>query len=155
MRVVTRAATKEDLPALASLVAGCASTLRSERGGEQFAAREFLLSPRGAGLETMLSDRDVLVLSGTIDDQVLAIAVVRIEMLADDGLLGRLELLFVDPDAREVGLGEALVRTATTWAAEQGATGLDACTRCPGAEKSRTFWSRRASSPVCWSCTAT
>jgi len=138
MRVAARAATKEDLPDLAALVTGCASALGPERGGEQFAAREFLVPPYAAGLETMLSDRDVLVLSGTIDDQVLAVAVVRIEMLADDGVLGRLELLFVDPDAREVGLGEALVGAAIAWASEHGATGLDAYA-LPGGREVKNF----------------
>jgi GNAT superfamily N-acetyltransferase len=138
MRVAARAATTHDLPALAVLVASCASALRSVRGGERFEGREFLLPPYGAELERLLSDCDTLVLSGTLDDEVLGIGVVKVERLAAAGVLGRLELLFVDPEAREVGLGEALVRAATAWAAARGATGLDAYA-LPGSREAKNF----------------
>ncbi len=119
-------------------MADCASALQSVRGGELFERREFPRPPYAAQLERLLSDREALVLTGTLDDEVLGIGVVRIETLAGQGVLGRLELLFVDAEAREVGLGEAIVRAAVSWAGGRGARGLDAYA-LPGGRESKNF----------------
>lgn len=138
MKVAARAATAEDLPALTGLLESCASALLSERGGRQYLNRELLRPPYASGLETLLSDPDILLLSGTLDDQVLALGTATMETLADGSRWGRLELLFVDSGAREVGLGEALVRAATAWARAGGATGLDAYA-LPGNREAKNF----------------
>ena len=126
MRVATRAATREDLPVLDALLTRCAAALRSERGGRLYVGRELVRPPFDVQLDAFLASPDALVLAGTIDDEIFAVGIVRIETLADGDLLGRLEVLYVAPDAREVGLGEALVTEAMSWAAARGATGLDA-----------------------------
>jgi GNAT superfamily N-acetyltransferase len=138
MRVAARAATQGDLPLLSTLVAACAAALPAERGGEQFVRRELLKPPYAEALATLLGEPDVLLSAGTIDDQVLALAVSRIETLQVGGNIARLELLFVDPDAREVGLGEALVGGAMSWAAGRGATRLDAYA-LPGNREAKNF----------------
>jgi GNAT superfamily N-acetyltransferase len=39
--------------------------------------------------------------------------------------LATIEVLYVDPAAREAGVGDKLLTTAVNWAAQRGATGVD------------------------------
>jgi GNAT superfamily N-acetyltransferase len=138
MRVAARAATTRDLPALGALLSDCAAAVGSERGGRHYVGRELIGPPYATRLRALISSPDVLLMSGTLDEAVFAVALARIETLTGGGRLGRLELLFVDPEAREVGLGEALVREAISWAGEQGAEGLDAYA-LPGNREAKNF----------------
>ena len=58
---------------------------------------------------------------GTIDDAVVGVTVAQ----AEPGTTGRLPLMFVEPGARGVGVGEAMLDEASVWLAEQGCLSID------------------------------
>jgi GNAT superfamily N-acetyltransferase len=77
---------------------------------------------------TLVEDPDALVLVGTIDDVAigyLAATVVTPLPQAAAEPLGRVHDLFVEPDAREVGVGEALLSAAIEWFAGRGVVHAD------------------------------
>jgi GNAT superfamily N-acetyltransferase len=57
---------------------------------------------------------------GTIDE-----AVVGITMAVAESGSGQIPLMFVEPEARGVGVGEALLEQATVWLAEEGCGTID------------------------------
>ena len=58
---------------------------------------------------------------GTIDEAVVGVTLAEVP---PDGT-GRIPLLFVEPEARGVGVGEAMLDEATIWLAEQGCPAID------------------------------
>lgn len=130
MNVASRAARRSDLAAIERLLNDAAEALSSERGGLMFLAREMAARPDLWGAVSRHMGRlDRLVAVGTVDDVVLGLALARIEVLgarSRTDRLARLEFLWVDPEARSVGLGEKLAHRVANWAADQGAAGLDA-----------------------------
>jgi ribosomal protein S18 acetylase RimI-like enzyme len=76
---------------------------------------------------------------GGIDDVVLGFAAVRVELLRDGARLGVLTDLFVEPEARSVGVGEALVDLVVDFCADRGCTGIDA-TALPGHRAAKNFF---------------
>lgn len=138
MQVQARPARPEDGPAVAQLLADSVATIESERGGALFALREGVLALADPELHPAPADPQVLTAVGLLDDVVLGVAIGRIEVLRDGSVLARLEHLWVDPQARQVGLGEEMLRLVLSWAAERGAGHLDAHA-LPGDRDSKNF----------------
>jgi GNAT superfamily N-acetyltransferase len=138
MRLSARVATTEDLPAVVQLLADGSATVAGERGGAVFVNRETLGPPVLEQLSGLLTDPAVLVAVGAIDDVAMGSALVRLERLRDGTVLARLEHLWVEPGAREVGLGGELIDLVTKWANEAGATRLDAYA-LPGNREAKNF----------------
>jgi ribosomal protein S18 acetylase RimI-like enzyme len=135
-----RPATGDDLPALVVLAQAALDELAPTRGGEVFVAREARPSPVEASLAADVADPDVLVLAGTIDDTfVVGYAVGRTETLRDGSVLGRITDLFVEPEARAVGVGEALMDALLPWFRERDCRGVDA-TALPGNRQTKNFF---------------
>ena len=86
-----------------------------------------------------LADASRLVLAGTIDDVVVGYAVVRTEVLRDGGRLGVLTDIYVEPEARAVGVGEVLVDEVLRWCRELGCTGVDGLA-LPGNRSTKNFF---------------
>jgi len=63
----------------------------------------------------------------------------RIEQLRDGTTLGVIGDLYVEPDARGVGVGEALMDALLVWASERGCQGVDA-TALPGDRATKNFF---------------
>ena len=78
-------------------------------------------------------------LCGTIDEAVIGYAVVHLEPLPDGGRIGILEDIFVEPEAREVGVGEALVNHVTDWCRDEGCIGIDSFA-LPGNRSTKNFF---------------
>ena len=76
---------------------------------------------------------------GLYDDVIVGFAACSLASLEDGRRLTVLDELFVEPDARSVGVGEALVDTVTAWATERGSVGIDA-TALPGDRSSKNFY---------------
>ena len=60
-------------------------------------------------------------------------------MLRDGSQLAVIEALYVEPDARAVGVGEALIDVVEEWAKARGCSGLDALV-LPGMRDSKNFF---------------
>jgi len=135
-----RPAGEADVARLSELCRMALAELGSrERGGPVFVAREARAEPVDAGLLVDVADPDVLVLVGTFDDVVLGYATGRVEALRDGTTLGIIDELFVEPDARAVGVGEAMMEQLLEWFRLRGCAGVDS-TALPGARETKNFF---------------
>ena len=134
-----RPATAEDVPTLATLARGAADELGPTRGGAVFLAREARAEPFEATVGADVAADDVIVLAGTIDDTVVGYAVGRTELLRDGSTLGRIDDLYVEAGARDVGVGEALMDQLLVWFRDRGCAGVDA-TALPGNRSTKNFF---------------
>jgi GNAT superfamily N-acetyltransferase len=134
-----RLATPDDLPDLERLAAAAVAELLPQRGGAMWARTIGRRPPYRDGLVHALDDPDAVVISGLIDDTVVGYAVARLDEVADGGHLAVIEDLFTEPDARSVGVGEAVLEQLVSWANAKGAIGLDAIV-LPGARHSKNFF---------------
>jgi GNAT superfamily N-acetyltransferase len=134
-----RAATEADVPRLAELAAEAVAEQVGERGGQVWSQREARAVPAEPSLREDLGDASRLVLAGTIDDAVVGYAVVRTEPLRDGGLLGVLTDVYVEPEARAVGVGEVLVDEVLRWCSARGCVGVDGLA-LPGNRSTKNFF---------------
>lgn len=136
-----RPAEANDLDAVAALARQAIAELREQRGGEIWSVREAREEPVEDLLATALRDDQQEVFVGTIDDVIVGYAVVRVEPLRDGRRLAMIDDVYVEPDARGVGVGEALMERIIDWASSRGCSGLDAMV-LPGNRDAKNFFER-------------
>lgn len=134
-----RLARPEDIEALSDLACAAVRELGGARGGAVWAIREARPSPWGPSLLEAIGDPDQLVLVALIDDVILGYAVARYEELRDRSVLTVVDDIYVDAEARGVGLGEALMEEITKWAELRGCKGIDAFV-LPGNRAAKNFF---------------
>jgi ribosomal protein S18 acetylase RimI-like enzyme len=139
-----RPATPGDLPRLVDLSRMARDELAPMRGGELLIAREGQRGDLDTSLAADLDDPERGVWVGTIDSTVVGYGVGHVESLAglDDGAPGRLGViddLFVEPDARSVGVGEAMMAMMLGWFAARACRGVDALA-LPGNRSTKNFF---------------
>jgi ribosomal protein S18 acetylase RimI-like enzyme len=133
-----RPATPADVPALTALADAAADELAPTRGGVVFLARE--APPRGPErFTTGLDDDDVLVVAGAVDGELVGYGTVRIEVLRDGSRLGVIDDLFVLPDARGIGVGEAMADLLIEFCRARDCAGIDAVA-LPGNRATKNFF---------------
>jgi GNAT superfamily N-acetyltransferase len=103
--------------------------LRAYRGGALW-VRERLTAPRPDESGAFV---------GTFDDTVVGYGIVEATELRDGGRIGRVTELFVEPEAREVSVGETLLGALLAWCREHGCSGVDA-TALPGHRAAKNFF---------------
>lgn len=133
-----RVATGDDLARLTALATEAVDEQRDARGGAVWSRREARREP-ATTLATALDDPTVTVLVGTLDDAVVGYGVLRIERLDDGGLLAVVDDLYVEPGARGVGVGEALMGELVARATAAGCIGIDALA-LPGNRATKNFF---------------
>lgn len=129
MDVAVRPATREDEPRLAELAKAAIEEQADGRGGSVWSRREARYEPPGE------SKRFV----GTIDGTPMGYVAVGAETLSDGELLGVVTAIYVEPGAREVAVGEALLDAAIAWCRERGCLGIDAHA-LPGNRETKNFF---------------
>ncbi len=136
-----RPAVAEDLTAPRPRSARAAiDELADEKGGIVWRRHAARREPLEEGLAEDLATRDdTQVLVGTIDDAVVGYAVTTVETLFDDGALAVVRDLFVEPEARGVGVGAAVMEAILAWAGERGCIGVDALA-LPGGRATKNFF---------------
>lgn len=134
-----RLATETDLRDMAGLVRDAIAELAPTRGGAVWKAQESRQEPIEDNLRRLLDQPDVRVLAGTIDGVILGYAVAHVEPLQDATRLGVIDDIYVDPGARAVGLGEAMMVDLIAWCEEQGCFGMDAMA-LPGHRSTKNFF---------------
>lgn len=134
-----RPASSDDLPRLADLARAAIAELRSTKGGEVWARREARVEPIEDSLAADLGNVNGIMLAGVIDDAVIGYAVAVIEKLSDGSELARLTDVYVEPEARGVGVGEALLDAVVAWATERHCTGIDSLA-LPGNRETKNFF---------------
>ncbi len=134
-----RPAVATDLPRLSGLAAQAIQELSGQKGGivwQRHAARR---EPLEDGLADDLADSDTQVLAGTIHEAVVGYAVTSIERLSDESILAVVRDVYVEPDARGVGVGAALMEAILAWAEERRCIGVDALA-LPGGRATKNFF---------------
>ena len=139
MNEAARPATAADVERLAALAAEAIGEQAADRGGSVWSVREARPLPAEPSLKEAVEDERTLVLAGTIDDFIVGYAVVRTEELRDGRVLGVLTDVYVEPDARAVGVGEAMVDEVLEWCRQQGCSGVDGLA-LPGNRESKNFF---------------
>lgn len=134
-----RPATPADVPRAAELARAAIAELAPMRGGEVWRLREARPEPIEEGLAALLDDADARFVVATIDEVVLGYAVARLEHLRDGSVLGVVDDIFVDDDARQIGLGELMIGDLVAWCAERKCIGMDAMA-LPGHRVTKNFF---------------
>jgi ribosomal protein S18 acetylase RimI-like enzyme len=129
VEIAVRPATPDDDARLEQLVADAIAEQSEGRGGSIWSRREALREPAG----------ETLRLVGTIDGTAVGYASVGIEPLWDGALLGVITAIFVEPGAREVAVGEALLDEVIAWCRARGCVGIDAHA-LPGNRETKNFF---------------
>jgi ribosomal protein S18 acetylase RimI-like enzyme len=136
-----RPATAADGPVVVDLARRAAAELAANRGGDVWRRREAHAEPLEADLTARCAapgadDRAVV---GTIDGTVVGYGLARLERLHDGERLAVVSDLYVEPEARGVGVGEAMMDLLVAWASDAGAIGIDALA-LPGDRHTKNFF---------------
>jgi GNAT superfamily N-acetyltransferase len=132
-----RPATAADLDTLASLWDLAVRELEGARGGLLLAG-SLNRDDLPAYLKNALEDPDRLLVVGLIDDVPVGIGSVICDRSRSE-TVGDLELIFVEPPARQVGVAEAMVDVALSWCSARGCVGVDA-PALPGNRPAKAFF---------------
>ena len=138
-----RRAVVGDVPRIVELAHALRAELRPNKGGSLWLAREAWPEPLEQTYGDLVAREDAFVAVGTFDDAVLGFVVVVLESLRDGSRLGRVTDLYVEPEARAVGVGEALIDAAVACCVEAGCIGVDAVA-LPGDRAAKNFFEQHA-----------
>ncbi len=109
------------------------------RGGVLWLARESRPEPLDVAYRTLLDRDDALVVVGRIDESAVGFGAVEIETLRTGERLGVVAELFVETDARSVGVGEAMAGVLVDFCVEQQCVGIDT-QALPGHRATKNFF---------------
>lgn len=134
-----RVAVAADVAALARLYRQAHEEMQPVRGGRMFTVREGRSEPVETTFEADLADPARQLWIGTIDDEPFGYAAAAIEELRDGTRLGVTTDLFVEEEARQVGVGEVLMDAIVAWLRDRGCTAVDAVA-LPGDRATKNFF---------------
>jgi GNAT superfamily N-acetyltransferase len=109
------------------------------RGGALFVVREARAEPLERAFSDDLDDPTRGLFVGDYEGAALGYGAVRTEQLRDGSVLAVITELYVEPPARQVAIGEALMASMIDWAAERGCLGVDAAA-LPGDRQTKNFF---------------
>lgn len=138
MEAVRRAA-PDDVDRMVELFADAVSEMSPLRGGQVFVAREVRSRPGEDDIRAAVSDPARFAVVGTFDDVVVGYAIGAVEDLRSGVRLGRFTDLYVDPQARGVGVGEGMMQAALEWFRAQGCGAVDGYA-LPGDRSTKNFF---------------
>ena len=139
MEVSVRSATVDDFAVIADLIAAAVAEQIDARGGALLHATTRRQGSAADRAAAALGDQHTSVIVGEIDACPVGYCVVHWRALADSSVLAVIEDLFVVPEAREVGVGEALACDVLAGARERGCRGIDAHV-LPGNRATKNFF---------------
>jgi GNAT superfamily N-acetyltransferase len=134
-----RPATIDDVGQIVELSRAMRAELASYRGGDLWVREQKALELDAAIVVAAIEAADAAVYVGAIDDAVLGFGICRVHTLVDGARIGVITELFVEPDAREVGVGETLLNAIVEWCAQHECVGIDA-TALPGHRAAKNFF---------------
>jgi GNAT superfamily N-acetyltransferase len=134
-----RPARSSDLDAVLGLAASMRGELSPMRGGRIWAVREARPEPLPDAYRALLERDDALLVVGTVDDVVVGFGTGEVELLQDGSRLGVVRDLFVDEEARAVGVGEAMLAVLADFFVATGCVGIDALA-LPGHRATKNFF---------------
>ena len=137
MDVDARRAVVADLAEVTRMCADAIEELRPNRGGAVWSQREARSEPLGASLRATM-DAGLLAVA-CIDTTIVGYAGVDLVELHAGSTLGQVTDIYVIPDARGVGCGEALIGLVERWCTEQSCIGIDSIA-LPGDRETKNFF---------------
>jgi ribosomal protein S18 acetylase RimI-like enzyme len=138
LEVEVHAATAADEPELARLAGLALHELAASRGGAVWARREGAWLSGVATSPTAAASGEVDTLVGTLDGVVVGAAALELEPLGQ-ARLAVLRGIYVEPEARELGVGERLMEEVIRRAAAAGCEGVDSFV-LPGNREAKNFF---------------
>jgi GNAT superfamily N-acetyltransferase len=136
-----RAATADDVPVIVGLARALRTELRELRGGALWETREAMPPPLDTAFHALLARDDACVVVGTVHSVVVGYGTATIERLRDGTSLGVIAELYVEPEARAIGTGEAIAGELVAFCERARCTGVDA-TALPGHREAKNFFER-------------
>lgn len=133
-----RVANRHDLHRIAELWAAAAAELRAQRGGSLLAHAALPPGSALAHLQAAQDRPDDVMAVGLIDEVVVGFGYGRLRQ-APGERIGVIEALYVEPDAREVGVGDAVAGVLVQHFDALGCDGVDAFA-LPGNRKAKAFF---------------
>ena len=136
-----RRAVAEDAPAIVALARQAICELADHRGGPIWHRREAHAEPLEATVGGHVTDPGPrrLALVATVDEVIVGYALAELATLHDGEALALVSDLYVEPEARGIGLGEAMMDLLVAWARDAGAVGIDALA-LPGDRATKNFF---------------
>ena len=135
----SRLARSADLETLIRLGEAARQEARNKRGGDMLARLDSYLDDIPLRMSSALTEKDYAVVVGTVDEIVVGYGIISVKMVADKSLQAVVEELFVDPEARAIGVGEAIADSLLEIAVDSGAIGVDALA-LPGDRETKNFF---------------
>ena len=135
----SRTAVADDLPRVVELATLLRAELAPMKGGDLWAAREATPEPLEESYRSLLSRDDAELVVGEYAGVVVGYAAVTLDELRDGRRLGLLTDLYVEPDAREVAVGEAMIERVLAWCSDRQCVGVDAVA-LPGHRATKNFF---------------
>lgn len=134
-----RSAMPEDLDDVVALAAAAVAEKQTQKGGAVWVRRESRSEPFSRSLGEALGASHHEVAVGQLDDVTVGYGVVHTETLLDGGKLGVIDDIYVEPRARELGVGELLMDHLLAWCRDQGCFGVDSLA-LPGDRSTKNFF---------------
>ena len=132
--VVVRSAGPADLAEITRMARLAHGELDEERGASLWFLRE------GRHDESaLLTERGERAILGLVHDAPVGFAVAHLTILNNGSTLGVITELYVEPDGREVGVGDALIVELVEQFRAEGAIGVDSWA-LPGARLTKNFY---------------
>ena len=134
-----RVAHEADLGELTRLDRLAREHLRALRGGEMYLLHTARPEPAVATLRDDVSDVDRIVVLGCLGEVAVGYAIAAVHPMADGTCAAEVTEVFVEPEARGVGVGNLLMHRLVEWALDRGCVGIDARVM-PGDRNTKNFF---------------
>ncbi len=135
----SRPATVDDLPRIVELAELLRHELVPMKGGVLWSNREARGEPLTEAYAELFDRDDALVVVGTVDETVVGFGVVTLERLRTGETLGVISDLFVEPEARAVGVGESIADELVAFCTAHDCIGIDTLA-LPGHRAAKNFF---------------
>lgn len=134
-----RPARPGDLDTIVALARRQRAEAEDARGGPLWIARHARAEPLDGAYRGLLTRDGATLVAGCLDDVVVGFGAVEIDAPPGGPKLGVVTDLYVEPEAREVGVGEAILDRLVAFSARQGCEGVDSLA-LPGERATKNFF---------------
>ena len=139
MEESVRVAELSDREVLRSLAAEARVELSNKRGGDVVAPLDPHRADSRAEIVSAVEDPAATLLLGDIDGTPVGYGLMTLRTVVDGSLHATVEEIFVLPEARSVGVGEAIIETLLADANERGAAAIQSMA-LPGDRATKNFF---------------
>ncbi len=134
-----RPAQSEDREMLDELLSSAKTELQTQRGGEIYMLTE--VRKDFSNLETELESPSAAVVVGIFEDLVVGWGSAREYQIPAGPKIGKISELYVQPEARDIGVGEDILAALLDWVKAAGCQGVEG-TALPGNREMKGIFER-------------